>query len=175
MTAVRLDPKRSALILIDLMTRTVALDTAPITAAEVVQRCAEVTAAARRAGWLVVHVRAERPGVAEQPPGGELVDACTRQGADVEIVKRTWGAFHGTDLDEVLRGRGIRTVVLGGIATNFGVESTGRAANERGFHVVFLSDAMAGLHGYAHDFAVDYVFPRLGVVCTAAELLDGLR
>lgn len=174
MTAVRLDPNRTALVLVDLMTRVVALDTAPISAAEVAQRCAELAGEVRKHGWLVVFVRVERPGVDEQPPGGELVPGCVPQSGDVEIVKRTWGAFHDTDLDAVLRGRGVRNVVLGGIATNFGVESTGRSAHEHGYSVVFVADAMAGLHGYAHDFSVDYVFPRLGVVCTSRELLDGL-
>jgi nicotinamidase-related amidase len=173
-TAVRLDPKHSALVLVDLMTRVIALDTAPVPAVEIAQRCAELAVAVRRRGWLVVYVRAERPGVDEQPPGGELVPGCVLEPGDVEIVKRTWGAFHNTGLDAVLRERGIRNVVLGGIATNFGVESTGRSAHEHGYSVVFVSDAMAGLHGYAHGFSVDYVFPRLGVVCTSRELLDGL-
>jgi len=65
-------------------------------------------------------------------------------------------------------------VVLGGLVTNFGVESTGRAADEHDYSVVFVSDAMAGLHGHAHEFAVDYVFPRLGTVCASNEVLAAL-
>jgi nicotinamidase-related amidase len=53
------------------------------------------------------------------------------------VTKRQWGAFYATDLDQQLRRRGIRTIVLGGIATNFGVESTARAAFDRGYELVF--------------------------------------
>ena len=74
----------------------------------------------------------------------------------------------------MLRSRGIETVVLGGLVTNFGVESTGRVADEHGYSVVFVSDAMAGLHDHAHAFAVEYTFPRFGTVCTSAEHLASL-
>src|SRR6266511_752891 len=100
-----------------------------------------------------------------------LAGECEPQHVDVQIVKGTLGAFHDTGLDGVLRSRGIHTVVLGGLVTHFGVESTGRAADEHGYSVVFVSDAMAGLHGHAHTFAVEYIFPRLGAVCTSAELM----
>jgi nicotinamidase-related amidase len=116
----------------------------------------------------------DRPGVAAQPPGSELAAECAPEPGDVEIVKHTIGAFHETGLADVLRSHGVETVVLGGLVTNFGVESTGRAADEHGYSVVFVSDAMAGLHGHAHTFAVDYIFPRLGSVSTSAEVLAGL-
>ncbi len=67
-----------------------------------------------------------------QPPGGELAPGCEPGPGDLEIVKSTWGAFHGTRLDEELRARDVTTVALGGITTTFGVESTGRAADEHG-------------------------------------------
>jgi nicotinamidase-related amidase len=173
-TNVRLDPARSALILVDLMTRVVSLDTAPLRATEVVSNCVGLADVLRAHGWLVVFVRAEHPGVDEQPPGGELAPGCEPQPGDLEIVKTTWGAFHQTDLEAELQKRNIRNIVLGGIATNFGVESTGRSAAEHGYSVFFLSDAMAGLHEYAHQFSIDYLFPRLGVTCTSTELLAGL-
>ena len=64
----------------------------------------------------------------------------------------------------------IQNVVLGGLVPNFGIESTGRAADEYGYSVTFVSDAMAGLQEHAHTFAVEYIFPRLGTLCTSAEL-----
>lgn len=91
---------------------------------------------------------------------------------DLEIVKSTWGAFHGTRLHAMLSDRGIEEVVLGGLITNFGVESTGRIAHEHGYAVTFVSDAMAGLDARAHSFAVDYVFPRIGAVRTVGELIQ---
>jgi nicotinamidase-related amidase len=171
MSGLRIDPRRTALVLIDLMPRIIALNTAPISGDEVLKRCLALASAMRAAGSLIVFVRVERPGVAEQPPGSELAPECAPRAGDVEIVKRTVGAFHRTALDEALAGRGVDTVVLGGLVTNFGVESTGRAADEHGYAVVFVRDAMAGLHEHAHAFAVYYTFPRLGTVCTSEELL----
>ncbi len=112
--------------------------------------------------------------MADQPPGSELCPECEPPDGDLEVVKRTWGAFQDTGLHEALTARGVDTVVLGGLATNMGVESTGRVADELGYRTVFVADAMAGLHAHAHEFAVDYVFPRIGVVCATEELIAHL-
>lgn len=165
-----LDPTTSALILIDLMPRIVALPTEPSSGQDVLDRCVALADGLRARGTRVVWVRVERPGVDAQPPGSEL--AVTPQPGDIEVVKRTWGAFQGTGLDAMLRDRGVEQIVLGGLITNFGVESTGRIADEHGYAVTFVSDAMAGLDEPAHRFAVDYMFPRIGTVCTSAELLS---
>lgn len=174
MTTVDLDPRRTALVLIDLMPRIIGLETAPLSGREVLQRCTALAEATRAGGGLVVHVRVERPGVDTQPEGSELAPELAPQPLDVEIVKQTVGAFHRTGLDDALRARDIRTVVLGGIVTNFGVESTGRAADEHGYDVVWVSDAMTGLDAAAHDFAVSYIFPRFGTVCTGTEYVAAL-
>jgi nicotinamidase-related amidase len=94
---------------------------------------------------------------------------------DVVVTKRQWGAFYGTDLDLQLRRRGIGTLLLGGIATNFGVESTARDAWERAYHVVFVEDAMASFSADAHRFPVANVFPRLGRVRSTADVLGALE
>jgi len=167
-----MNPVNTSLVLVDLMPRIVGLPTAPFDGPDVLGRCVELADAVRAAGGLVVWVTVVRPGVAVQPEGSEL--AVTPQPGDLRIVKQTLGAFHGTGLDDALRARGVDTVVLGGIATNFGVESTGRAADEHGYDVVFVSDAMTGLHAHAHEFALDYLFPKLGEVRTTAELIAGL-
>lgn len=164
-----LDLARTALVLIDLMPRIVALPTEPSAGQAVLDRCVALADGLRARGTSIIWVRVERPDVDAQPPGSGL--AVPRQPGDLEIVKRTWGAFHGTRLHAVLHDRGIKEVVLGGLMTNFGVESTGRVADEHGYAVTFVSDAMAGLHEHAHRFAVDYVFPRIGTVCTTDELL----
>lgn len=156
------------------MPRIVDGDRAPHPGPQVRDRCAELARALRAAGGLVVWVTVARPGEDPQPEGSELAPECDPQPEDVRIVKRTWGAFRGTGLDETLRAKGIGTVVMGGIATNFGVESTARAADEHGYQVVSVSDAMTGLHAHAHDFAVGYVLPRLGAVVTTEELLREL-
>lgn len=174
MSGLQLEARRTALVLIDLMPRIIALDTAPLTGAEVLERCVALARATRSVGGLVVHVRVERPGGAVQPEGSHLAPQLDPQPGDVEIVKRTIGAFHQTGLDEILRRRDIDTVVLAGIATNFGVESTGRAADDHGYKTVYVTDAMTGLDGAAHDFAVSYVFPYFGETCTGTEYVAAL-
>ncbi|MEU3336551.1 isochorismatase family protein [Streptomyces sp. NPDC002144] len=164
-----LDPARSALVLVDLMDRIVALPLEPRKGPEVLSTAEELAAAFRSAGATVVLVRVERPGVAEQPPGSGLVAGLARDG-DVEIVKRTIGAFQGTDLDAVLRERGVTTLVLGGIATNLGVESTARAAGDLGYDLVFVEDAMSAFTAAEHDASTRLDFPRLGTVVRAAEV-----
>ncbi|MFF4655317.1 isochorismatase family protein [Streptomyces sp. NPDC001381] len=164
-----LAPARTALVLVDLMDRIVALPLEPRKGAEVLSVAKELADAFRAAGALVVLVRVERPGVAEQPPGSALVHGLLRDG-DVEIVKRTIGAFQGTGLDERLRAHGVTTVVLGGIATNLGVESTARAAGDLGYDLVFVEDAMAALTRAEHEASVKLDFPRLGTVVRAARV-----
>ncbi|MER6789678.1 isochorismatase family protein [Streptomyces sp. NPDC000658] len=164
-----LDPARTALVLVDLMDRIVALPLEPRKGAEVLGTAEELAAMFRSAGAPVVLVRVERPGVAEQPPGSGLVEGLAAEG-DLVIVKRTVGAFQGTDLDARLRGLGVGTLVFGGIATNLGVESTARAAGDLGYDLVFVEDAMSALTGAEHDASVRLDFPRLGAVTRAAEV-----
>jgi len=98
---------------------------------------------------------------------------CTVPG-DIAILKRQWGAFHGTELDLQLRRRGIRTIVLAGIATAVGVESTARFAWELGYDIVFAEDATSGPDAAMHANSFGKVFPRLGRVRTTADVLAAL-
>ena len=63
-----------------------------------------------------------------------------------------------------LRRRGITTLVLCGIATNIGVESTARFAFEYGYNQIFVEDAMSALSVEEHTFTISKIFPRLGLV-----------
>lgn len=94
--------------------------------------------------------------------------------SDVIISKKQWGAFYGTDLELHLRRRGIDTIVLGGIATTYGVESTGRFAYEYGFQQIFAEDAMSDLSEESHRIAVEYVLKRMGRVRKTEEILKEL-
>jgi nicotinamidase-related amidase len=96
------------------------------------------------------------------------------QPGDVVVTKRQWGAFYGTDLEQHLRRRGIRTIVLGGIATNIGVESTARAAHDQGYEVVFAEDAMSSLSAEVHEFPIKNIFPRMGRVRSVEEIMKAL-
>lgn len=164
-----LDPARTALVLVDLMDRIVALPLEPRKGTDVLATCAELASACRAAGASVALIRVERPHVAEQPPGSALAEGLAQEG-DLQVVKRTIGGFQGTGLDDLLRQRGIRTLVFGGIATNLGVESTARAAGDLGYDLVFVEDAMTAFTAPEHEASVRLDFPRLGTVVTAAEV-----
>jgi nicotinamidase-related amidase len=94
--------------------------------------------------------------------------------SDVVITKSQWGAFYGTDLDLRLRRGGLDTIVLTGVATTYGVESTARFAYEYGYQQIFAEDAMADLSKEAHDNAVNFVLKRLGRVRKTSEILQAL-
>ncbi|MGW0883977.1 isochorismatase family protein [Streptomyces sp. NPDC002671] len=164
-----LDPQRTALVLVDLMERIVALPLEPRKGTEVLEAAEELAVHFRSAGALVVLVRVERPAVAEQPPGSGLVPGLLRDG-DLEIVKRTIGGFQDTGLHERLRERGVTTLVFGGIATNLGVESTARAAADLGYQLVFAEDAMTAFTAAEHEASTRLDFPRLGTVVTSAQV-----
>jgi nicotinamidase-related amidase len=108
------------------------------------------------------------------PNWAELAPEIGPQPGDLIITKRQWGAFYGTELDLQLRRREVRTIVLGGIATNFGVESTARDAYERGYAQIFVEDAMASMTVEAHEFVVKNIFPRIGQVRSTDEVLSAL-
>jgi nicotinamidase-related amidase len=90
---------------------------------------------------------------------------------DILVHKRQWGAFYGTDLDLQLRRRGVTNIVLCGISTSIGVESTARDAWERAYNLTFASDAMTDLSEEAHDRALQLIFPRIGEIGSVAEIL----
>jgi|ERR1019366_5396536 nicotinamidase-related amidase len=120
----------------------------------------------------------DRPRPAAGPPPPEysqFVDELEQTETDIVVTKHNWGAFHGTDLDVHLRRRGITTIVLAGIATNMGVESTARAAHEHAYNLVLVEDAMASLTSSDHAFAVERIFPRIGRVASTNEVVAALR
>lgn len=182
-----LDPASTALVLIDLQRGIVARPTAPRSGAEVVRNASRLAAAARECGALVVLVHVSFPpdfanavntDVDEKAPSvaapgwDEFVDELQPDPADVIIVKRQWGAFYGTSLDLELRRRHRQAIVLGGISTNFGVESTARQAWEMNYQLVLVEDAMAGFSAESHEFAVTKIFPRLGRVCATEDVIS---
>jgi nicotinamidase-related amidase/predicted MFS family arabinose efflux permease len=182
-----LDP-RTALVLIDLQKGIVAAPTAPYTGPEVVARAAKLANAFRAHGAPVVLVRVTTapdgsdatpgrteapPRTGNRPPGWDtIVDDLAGHPGDITVTKRNWGAFYGTDLDLQLRRRGITQIVLGGVATSIGVESTARAAYEHGYHVTFATDAMADRDPESHRHSVERIFPRLGETGTTAEIIE---
>lgn len=187
----KLDPKTTALVLIDLQNGIVAMDVHPQPSSEVVARAKQLADAFRAAQAPVVLVTVGHsgdgrdalaptldtpPAAPAKPPAGwsDVVAAMDAQPSDLRIMKRQWGAFYGTDLDLQLRRRGIRTIVLAGISTNVGVESTARDAFERAYDQVFVTDAMASPAAEAHANTLKYIFPRMGRQRSTAEVLAAL-
>jgi nicotinamidase-related amidase len=164
-----LDPARTALVLVDLMDRIVALPLAPHSGQDVLDASLGLASVFRAAGAPVVAVRVQRSGVAVQPPGSDLVTEVAKA-ADLVVVKHTVGSFQDTELHARLGEHGVRTLVLAGIATNMGVESTARAAADLGYGLVFARDAMAGLTAAEHEAAVALDFPRFGTVVDASQV-----
>lgn len=153
----------TALVLIDLMPRVIALPVAPHSGQQVLERCRRLAKAFRAHDYPVVLVRAERPNVPEQPPGSDLADGLAEPG-DIVVVKRTIGAFHNTDLHDQLQSRVVNTLVLAGLVTTMGVESTARAASDYGYELEFVADAMSGFAADEHNFTIEKIFPRFGKV-----------
>ncbi|WP_258341062.1 hydrolase [Saccharopolyspora gregorii] len=182
-----LDP-RTALVVIDLQNGIAGAPGTPHTTADVVQRCVRLAEVFREHDAPVVLVRVSfaadgadaAPGRTsagggrrEFPEGWDrIIDELAGHPADIVVTKRNWGAFHGTDLDVQLRRRGVTQIVLGGIATSLGVESTARAAHEHGYHVTLATDAMTDLDAEAHRNSLERIFPRLGETGTTDEVVD---
>ena len=179
------DPATTALVLIDLQNSNLARQLAPHSADEVLRNCLRLADAFRAKGGTVVFVRvlvrelqsrdvdAPFPAPAAPPPAAasELSPQIRVVEGDVVLEKRQWGAFYGTALEQVLRRRNIKTIVLGGIATNFGVETTARAAMDRGYDLFFAEDAMSSVSEPMHRFTVEHLFPRIGKVRSTGDLL----
>ena len=179
-----LDPHTTALVLIDLQDGIVPRAKAPRSGEEVVAAAKALADRFRRAGApvVLVHVGFDPASMPSQkvdkpslPPGGtppefsELVPGLRHSG-DLVVIKRHWGAFTGTDLDLQLRRRGCKTVVIAGIATNMGVESTARSAWELSYDVVIAEDATASGSAELHAFAVENILPQIARVVPSAGI-----
>ena len=186
-----IDAKVTALVVIDLQQGIVARPGAPRPAADVVRNAVRLAAKFRERGATVALVRvsfaADRKDAVNSqvdapfqmsrplPPNWtEIIPEVGPREGDLVITKRQWGAFYGTDLDLHLRRRGVRTIVLCGIATNFGVESTARDAFERAYQLIFAEDAMTSLTAEGHAFVIQNIFPRIGLVRSTDAVLEAL-
>ncbi|TPW74836.1 isochorismatase family protein [Schumannella soli] len=101
----------------------------------------------------------------------ELIPELDAHASDILITKQTVGAFTGTDLEARLRERGVTQLVVVGIATSAGVESTVRAAADLGFHVSVATDACTDTSIAGHEASVSAGLPRFAETGTTAEVL----
>lgn len=177
-----LDPN-TALIVVDLQVGVVAVPSIhPID--RIAERAGALADAFRRHGLpvVLVNVTGGPAGRTDlNPIGGSrhmpeeltaFVDALHQQPGDHTISKQTWGAFTSTGLEKHLRDRGVTQVVIAGVSTSIGVESTARHAHEHGFHVTLALDAMTDRSAEAHENSITRIFPRLGETGTTQEIVD---
>jgi nicotinamidase-related amidase len=108
--------------------------------------------------------------------GAEIVDELAPQPDDIVVEgKRGLDTFASTNLDFILRSKGIKTVALGGFLTNCCVESTMRSAYEKGFDVVTLTDCVAATSQSEHDNAIQYDYPMFSRPMTSDEFAATLQ
>jgi nicotinamidase-related amidase len=177
------DP-RAALIVIDLQQGHMEIPLAhPVE--DIIERTTALAKAFRGRGLPVVLVS-----VAGAPPGrtdtgsgaqhpvpegwADLIPELDRQPGDIVLVKHARSAFTGTGLAGRLREQGVTQVVITGISTGGGVESTARDAHEQGFHVTLPVDAMTDLSLTRHELAVTQVFPRIAETGSTTDVLNAL-
>ncbi len=185
MAELQLDPQKTALVLIDLQNAVLGMTPAPHSADKVVENSVKLANAFRAKGAPVIYVRVDLNDFlklpVDQPPNlgdkplpavaSEIAASAGFQPGDILITKRHWGAFADTDLEQQLKNRGIDTVVLTGISTNVGVESTARQGTGLGFAFVLVEDACSAQDAEQHRYAFEEIFPRLTRVRTTGEVL----
>lgn len=190
-TELKIVPANTAVVVIDLQRGITGMPSEPHSSQEVLSNSAKLLNAARKNNMAIflVHVTpssdlkdALHP-VAENTfsvssfnkEWSEYCPELNIQPSDFLITKRQWGAFYGTELDLQLRRRGIDTIILCGIATNIGVESTARFAYEYGYNQIFVEDAMAARSKDEHNFPLKYIFPRLGLIRNTKDIVSCLE
>ncbi|MGA2428579.1 MAG: isochorismatase family cysteine hydrolase [Candidatus Acidiferrum sp.] len=187
------DPKRSAVLSMDLQTGVVSVY---VKEAGFIPRVAGVLERARAAGLPIVHVKVGfRPNVPEANPrnlflsgikgsprhqeffqgtSGAIHPALAPASSDLVVTKSRVSAFAGTDLDLLLRAQEIETLILFGIATSGVVLATFVAAFDGDYRLVVIKDCCADLDTELHQCLVDKYFPRLAAVITASEFQQAL-
>lgn len=187
-----LDPARTAVVLIDLQTGILSMPLRPHGAEQVVAKGVALARSVAAGGGLAVRVNvAFAPDWSDRPPGAVDAPPTLAPGgapADysdfhpdvaaldaVTVTKRQWGAFHGTALDDLLRRRRIDTVVVTGVATNFGVEQTVREAWQLGYSALVAEDACSSFDDAMHAFALEKIFPRIARIRSTADILAALE
>jgi len=185
-----LDKRKTGLVVIDLQRGITSMEAKPNDVKTVISNAAKLAAAFRenRMPVFLVHVVFSKetslqpvadfvaPSRGEVPPDwADIVPELGPAPSDVVVTKRQWGAFTGTDLDLRLRRGGLDTIVLAGISTTYGVESTARFAYEYGYQQVFAEDAMSDRSSEAHKNAIEFVLKRIGRVRKTADILQALK
>ena len=160
---------------------------------DVIGQAAKLLDAARRSGAAVVYTRvAWQPGypdlvvnspllgmvaqfgaLVEGSAKAEIVPQLTPQDGNVVLTHQRVGGFSASQLDVILRSRGVDTLLFAGVATNASVESTARQASDLGYRTIIVADACSAADPGAHDAAIASL-GLLGEITTTAEAVDAL-
>ena len=191
MNNIQIDKSKTAIVVIDLQKGIASFETHPYTSKEVIGNTAQLLKSFRKNNMPVFLVRVtpspdgkdslqpitDTPAWRQTPKANwaEIVSELGPEPGDFIITKHQWGAFYGTELDLQLRRRKIDTIVLCGISTNIGVESTARFAYEYGYNQIFIEDAMSAMSAEEHQSTISKIFSRIGLVRKTKEILDLLE
>jgi nicotinamidase-related amidase len=187
-----LDAKKTALVVIDLQNGIAnpGRQCAPNSVEQVVRKASELVEVFTEKGAFVVLVRVStldgkdmlkpktdvKPNAMGWPTGWDnLIPELAGFTSAHVVTKRQWGAFFGTDLDLQLRRRGIDTIVLCGISTSIGVDTTAREAYQHGYNQIFVEEAMTATTKEEHDYVVQTMFPKMGKIRTTEEVVSALK
>ncbi|MDV5977592.1 UNVERIFIED_CONTAM: isochorismatase family protein [Streptococcus canis] len=185
-----IDFNKTALVLIDLQKGILDMPMAPHSQETITSNAQKLVERFRQEGAFIAFVRVKfhdgkdklNPNAMVQLPGkkpeaafSDFDDKLGVTETDYVINKRGFSAFFGTDLDLQLRRRGIDTIVLGGISTHAGVDTTARDAYQYGYDQYFLTDMMGAANAALHDFPIKNLFPLMGQTMTTQDFLDTLN
>ena len=189
---ITVEPNRTALLVMDFQTDIVAR--VADQAAPLLERAAGVVAAARQAKLPIIYVVVGfRPGYPElsarnatfaavsqsgrfviTTPGSDIAPALGPEAGDVIVVKHRVSAFAGTDLEMILRAKGIDTLVLIGIATSGVILSTVRHGADADYRLVVVKDCCADVDEEVHRVLTEKILVRQATVISASELTAAL-
>lgn len=187
-----IEPNRTALLVMDLQADIISRLGG--TADPLLHRTADLIGDARRAKLTIIYVVVGfRPGYPEvsprnpsfgavsqagrftATPGSDIAPAVRPQEGDIVVAKKRVSAFAGSDLEMILRAKGIDTLVLTGLATSGVVLSTLRQAADSDYQLVVVKDCCGDVDEEVHRVLMEKVFPRQATVVTAEELRTTLR
>ena len=203
---ITIDPTKTALLVLHWQNELIKPDgklygpiSKTIQSKHIIENTLAALKASRNSGIMVVYVNAcHRPNFPEMPQkpaplasglreaqafivgtwGTEVIDELAPLNNEIILTNSSTSAFFCTELDMLLRNRGVTDIVLSGIATNWVVESTARDAFNRGYFVYTLSDCCYGSSDEAHNYSLTNVLPLLGAVvssmdyCSKVEMIN---
>lgn len=193
MTRLELNPGATALLVMDCQVNILS-SLAASEKSKVLTNVARATGAARKGGvaviYVVVQFREGYPEVSgrnplfsairqagrlrETDPDSRIADEVRPQPGEVVVAKKRISAFAGSDLEIILRAKGIDSLVLAGVSSLGVVESTARAAFDMDFRLFVLGDCCSDRDPEAHHIAMTRVLPRISTVCSTDELIGSI-